>query len=73
MPWCSASTLQKLDLKRQNAVGGQFQAPEAAPYLVVVLAGYSIFSHLIANLSVYSCTKFGAFNPRINEIRSDQI
>jgi hypothetical protein len=29
-------------------------------------------SHLIVNSVVYQCAKFGALNPRINEIRSDK-
>jgi hypothetical protein len=30
-------------------------------------------SHLIAKLPVYQCAKFGALNPRINEMKSDNF
>jgi hypothetical protein len=43
---------QKLDLKRHNAVGGQFQAPQAAPCLELALAGGSILLiRLLTSLS----------------------
>jgi hypothetical protein len=31
------------------------------------------YSHLIVNLVVYLCPKFGGLNPRINEIRSGKV
>ena len=54
-------------------IGASFELHKLATAQMPLRLAVIYSSHLIVSLVVYLCTKFGAPNPRINEIRSCEI